>query len=202
MRKSLTSLFGAVTATAILAGCSQSNAGGVTVSTVSVTVSQTVTATVTETVTADAPEPSLPDEPSDAESTTATLPVAVDPCQLLTQAEATTLAGIELQPAVSAGAEGIPTLCQYTADPNGPVAQVQILTGDGVEKSLQIDRDVLFHEFTTVDGLGDEAFQEDNNIFVHKGANWAQINLVLLNDPADNVAPMQQAAQLMASRMP
>ena len=44
-------------------------------------------------------------------------------------------------------------------------------------------------------GIGDEADQEDGNIFIRKGDNWVDINLVKLNDPAQNVKPMQTAAK-------
>ncbi len=52
-----------------------------------------------------------------------------------------------------------------------------------------------------VSGIGDEAYQEENNIFVRVGSTWAQINLVLLNDPTANVDPLQQAARVMAGRL-
>ena len=109
---------------------------------------------------------------------------------------------MKLNAAVEAGAGGTQTLCQYTSDPNGPTAQVEVLTGDGAKKALDIDRDTLGHKFTTVPGIGDEADQEDDNIFIRKGTNWAEINLVLLNDPAQNVQPMQKAAKIIASRLP
>jgi hypothetical protein len=126
----------------------------------------------------------------------------IDPCKLLTQAEATTLAGVKVNAAVEAGAAGTQTLCQYTSDPSGPTAQVEIISGDGAKKELDIDRDTLGHPFTSVTGIGDEVDQEDGNIFIRKGDNWVDINLVKLNDPAENVKPMQTAAKIIAGLVP
>jgi hypothetical protein len=136
------------------------------------------------------------------QSTAAPAPArALNPCELLTRAEAETLAGTHLAAAVSAGADGTPTLCQYTGPPTGPTAQVEIIVGDGVVKELQIDRDSLKHPFRTIDGPGYVEYEEDDNIFVHKNQEWAQINLFLLNAPAQNRAPLATAAALVASRM-
>jgi hypothetical protein len=93
-------------------------------------------------------------------------------------------------------------MCQYTADPNGPTGQVEVFLGDGAKKSFDIDKDVLDHDFTSVPGIADEAQQEDGNIFLRKGTTWVQIRLVLLNDPAENVEPLQTAAKIVASRLP
>jgi hypothetical protein len=170
-------------------------------STKTVTATVTVTTTVTATASAPASAPAV-SPASAAGSEVASLPPVIDPCKLLTQAEATTLAGVKLNAAVEAGAAGTQTLCQYTSDPSGPTAQVEIITGDGAKKELDIDRDTLKHQFTSVPGIGDEADQEDGNIFIRKGDNWVDINLVKLNDPAQNVQPMQTAAKIIASRLP
>jgi len=171
-------------------------------STKTVTATVTVTTTVTATAGAPASAPAVSAPASAAGSEVASLPPVIDPCKLLTQAEATTLAGVKLNAAVEAGAAGTQTLCQYTSDPSGPTAQVEIITGDGAKKELDIDRDTLKHQFTSVPGIGDEADQEDGNIFIRKGDNWVDINLVKLNDPAQNVQPMQTAAKIIASRLP
>jgi hypothetical protein len=169
--------------------------------TVTATVTVTVTATTTASAPASAPSSAGP-AASAAGSEVASLPPVIDPCKLLTQAEASTLAGVKLNAAVEAGAAGTQTLCQYTSDPNGPTGQVEIIVGDGAKKELDIDRDTLGHTFTSVPGIGDEADQEDGNIFIRKGDNWVDINLVRLNDPAQNVQPMQAAAKIVASRLP
>jgi hypothetical protein len=126
---------------------------------------------------------------------------AAHPCSLLTQSEAETLAGTKLMAGIESGASDAKTLCQYVGPTTGPEAQVQVLVGDGAKKVLDIDRDVLKHPFTTLTGVGDEAYQEDDNVFIRKGATWASINLVLLNEPAQNVKPMQTAAREVARRL-
>lgn len=171
--------------------------------TATTTVTETVTETATETATAPASAPVVAGPASSAAgSEVASLPPVIDPCKLLTQAEASTLAGLKLNAAVEAGAAGTQTLCQYTSDPNGPTGQVEIITGDGAKKALDIDRDTLGHKFTSVSGIGDECDQEDDDIFIRKGDNWVDIDLVLLNDAAQNVQPMQTAAKIIAGRLP
>ena len=169
-------------------------------STKTVTATVTVTTTVTETATAPASAP-LSAAPASG-SEVVSLPPVIDPCSLLTQPEAETLAGVKLNPATEAGAAGTKTLCQYTSDPNGPTAQVEIIVGDGAKKELDIDRGTLSHKFTSVPEIGDEADQEDDSIFIRKGTNWVDLNLVLLNDPSQNVQPMQVAAKEIAARLP
>ena len=135
-------------------------------------------------------------------STGSAPPTAVEPCDLLTRAEAEHLAGTALQAGVAAGSNGTHTLCQYTGPTSGPTAQVEIFVGDGAKKMLDIDKDSLQHPFTTVAGIGDLCLQEDGNIFIRKNGQWASINLVLLNDPATNVKPLQDAAKIIAARLP
>ncbi len=195
MWRKLTPVVAMVGGVVAISGCSAS--------TKSAAATVTVTATATATVTAPASAPAVSAAPASAASSeVASLPPVIDPCKLLTQAEASTLAGAKLSAAVEAGAAGTQTLCQYTSDPNGPTAQVEVISGDGAKKELDIDRDTLGHKFTSVPGIGDEADQEDGNIFIRKGDNWVDINLVKLNDPAQNVQPMQTAAKIVASRLP
>jgi hypothetical protein len=126
---------------------------------------------------------------------------AEHPCSLLTQAEAESLAGTPLMAGIENGTGDTKTLCQYIGPTTGPLAQVQIFVGDGAKKMLDIDRDVLKHPFTTLTGIGDEAYQEDDSAFVRKGEIWASIELARLNDPAQNVRPMQSAVRELASRL-
>jgi hypothetical protein len=115
--------------------------------------------------------------------------------------EAGQLAGRTLQDGVASGPAGTPTMCQFTSDPNEPgVAQVTVQVGDGVKKYLDIDKDTLGHPFTQVDDLGDEAWQEDDAIFVRHGNLWIGITLVLLNDPAENAQPLRAAATIAVGR--
>ena len=127
----------------------------------------------------------------------------IDACDLLDLEEASALADYELQPAVGAGEDhGKHTECAYTRDPYaGGTAQVTLLVGDGAEKAFHVDRDALHHKFKQVPAIGDEAWEEDNAIFLRVGANWAAVELVLLNDPATNVQRIQQAAKIAAGRM-
>ena len=140
---------------------------------------------------------------SAAESSAPAAPKKLDACALLTKAEAEALAGTPLDPAVPAGAAGSGdiTLCQFTGPTTGPTAQVEVFVGDGAKKQLDIDKDNLMHAFTTVPGVGDQCLQEDDNIFVEKNGTWASINLVVLNDAAQNVVPLQTAIKLVASRL-
>lgn len=124
-----------------------------------------------------------------------------DPCTLLTQDEADQLGGRALQPAVSSGPPGEPTMCQFTSDPEEPgIAQVTVQVGDGVKKYLDIDKDTLGHAFDQLSELGDEAWLEENAIFVRKGDLWIGITVVLLNDPVENVEPLKAAAAIAVSR--
>jgi hypothetical protein len=156
----------------------------------------TVTRTITRTVTAQA-APSSDPEPSGfgAES----LP---DPCKLLPLADATTLAGTKLNAPTEAGPAGTQTACQYDGPVSGPEAQVDVFVGDGAQQQLKIDRDNLHHKFTSISGIGDECDLEDDFAFVRKDGMWASINLVLLDDPAQNTTRLTAAARTLASNMP
>ena len=184
-------------ATLALAGCASTVAGTPAIP------PETVTATVTVTA---APAGSAASSPIGATSSAApairTDPLTTpDPCTLLTLDEAGQLAGRTLQTGVASGPAGTPTMCQFTSDPNEPgVAQVTVQVGDGVKKYLDIDKDTLGHPFTQVDDLGDEAWQEDDAIFVRHGSLWIAITLVLLNDPAENAAPLRAAATIAVGR--
>ncbi len=136
---------------------------------------------------------SSPQEEPPSEAPAAALP---DPCTLLSKADAELLARTPLEDAVPA-----PQSCTYSGPVTGPVAQVEIYVGDGAKKMLDIDRDDLGHPFTDVPGIGDEALLEDGAIFFRTGTVWVAIRLVLLNDPAENVEPLQAAARTAAGRM-
>lgn len=82
----------------------------------------------------------------------------------------------------------------------GPTAQVEVFVGDGAKKFLDTDRDTLGHAFTSVPGIGDEAYEEENVIFFNKGGTWVSIRLTLLNDPVLNKVPLETAAKTAAGR--
>lgn len=132
-----------------------------------------------------------------ADGPTGALP---DACTLLTLQEATKLAGTPLDPATPAGQGEEVTLCQYTGPTSGPVAQVEVYVGDGAKKILDIDRQ-LQHTITPLPATGDEAYEEDGNVFVRKGEVWAAVRLVRLNDPAENRDPLRAAAAIVVGRL-
>ena len=146
----------------------------------------------TDVAVTDAPaSPDVTPEPSVA--------AAVDPCSLLTLAEARALVGGIKVPA--GGPEGDPpTRCVWPTPTSGEVGQVEIDIGDGAAKTLDIDRQ-LGHELTAVPSLGDEAWLEPDTVFVRVGGTWTAIHLVILNDPTENDAHLLKAAALVASRL-
>jgi hypothetical protein len=125
---------------------------------------------------------------SEATTTTAATKAAAlpDPCVLVSQAQAQTLV-VPTLPAGEKSGSGADTMCQYTSDPNGPTAQVSVFVGDGAKKALDIDKDSLQHDFTQPTGIGDEAWLESGNIFFRKGTTWAEISVVDLDDPPEQV---------------
>lgn len=142
------------------------------------------------------PSAAMPtDTPADS-----TLPPPIDPCSLISQSEANALAGAPLGAGIASG-NPVPTECMWTAPPTASVGQVQIDVGDGAKKSYDIDHDALKHDFTTVPGLGDEAYAESDAIFFRSGTTWVAIHLVLLNDPAQNAARLVTLAKLVAGRI-
>jgi hypothetical protein len=124
----------------------------------------------------------------------------VDACALVTLEDAQTLAGTPLDPGMAAPPENPTATCTYTGPVTGPTAQVEIFAGPGAKKALDIDRD-LGHVLTPVAGLGDEAYAEENNIFWLQDGVWYQIRLVLLNEPAQNVAPLETLARKVSAAL-
>jgi hypothetical protein len=123
-----------------------------------------------------------------------------DACTLLTLQEATKLAGTTLDPATPAGPGEAVTLCQYTGPTSGPTAQVEVYVGDGAKQILDTDRRIG-HTVNPLPATGDEAYEEDGNVFMRKGEVWAAVRLVRLNDPAENRDPLRVAATTVAGRL-
>ncbi len=119
----------------------------------------------------------------------------IDPCALVSQQEAEALTKTPLDPA-----KRVRGTCTYTGPVTGPTAQVEVFTGDGVTNYLNTDRE-LGHEFRTLAGLGDEAYAEDEAVFLRKGQMWVAIRLVRLNDPAENRKPLEELARKVADRL-
>lgn len=121
-------------------------------------------------------------QPADTTSapTTAAPSGPPDPCKLVTVDQVSNLVQVTVLPGVNVG-KGDDLMCQYLAPPDGPTAQVEIFTGGGAHKSFQIDHDTLGHDFTKLDGIGDEAWLEADNVYLRKGSTWAQVNVVALD---------------------
>ncbi len=130
-----------------------------------------------------------------AETTEPALPVEIDACTLLTQAEAETLAGTPLDPPYAG-----PGSCTWPGPVTGPTAQVEIYLGDGAQKILEIDRQ-LEHVFTEVPGLGAEAWAEDGMVFALVEGTWIGVRLVLLSDPAEYNPRLEEATRIAAGRL-
>jgi len=141
------------------------------------------------------PAPATADAAEEAPSPTAAAAADVDPCALVTKAEAEKLAGTPLE-------DGVPVreTCTYSGPVTGPTAQVEVYVGDGAKKMLDIDRD-LGHAFEEVSGAGDEAYVEDGAVFVNKGGTWVAIRLVRLDDPAKYREPLADVARTVAGRL-
>lgn len=127
-----------------------------------------------------------------AGSTSVPLPPA---CSLLSRGEAEQLASIRLQPASDGGDS-----CIYNSYPTDTSASVQIFVGNDVPRAMRVDR-ALHHAFRKVSGLGDEAYEEQWNVFARKGTVWVFINLVRLDDWAKYRQPLERAAALALSRV-
>jgi len=142
------------------------------------------------------PEPSELSSPSaQPEMTFAVL----DACAILPKNEAEKIAGTPLDPGL-AGNPLNPS-CMYTGPVTGPLGQVSIFIGDGAKKTYDIDVQ-LHHEFAPVPGVGDEAYLENNAIFFRRGTTWVAIELVRLNDPAENAKPLVDAAKAVVAKLP
>jgi hypothetical protein len=121
----------------------------------------------------------------------------IDICGLVTHDEAEALVKTPLEAAVAE-----PGRCAYTGPASGPVAQVEVYVGDGAMKFLDIERDAG-QVLTPISDLGDEAYAEPEvgSIFFQKSGTWVAIHLVLLNDPAENVQPLEALARNVAARI-
>jgi len=126
---------------------------------------------------------------------TTTAAPTIAPCDALTKAEADKIAGLTLQ-----AGNAVEQTCTYTAPVDGPTGQVEIYLGEGAKSYLDVDRQIG-HTFEPVPGLGDEAFYEEDTVFFRKGQTWVAIQLVRTNDPAENKAPLIDAAKVVAGRL-
>lgn len=119
----------------------------------------------------------------------------VDPCVLVTRADAETLAATKLDPAVK-----LNETCTYSGPVTGPTAQVQVFVGPGSKKQLDLEKE-LGHALKKLSGVGDEAYAAEASVFVRKGTLWVSVELVRLNDPAENVDRLAGVAKIVAGRL-
>jgi hypothetical protein len=118
-----------------------------------------------------------------------------NPCKLLSRTEVQALIQLKVQAPDNYG-----TSCSWVADFNGPSGQVQIFLDTTTPRALRIDRK-LHHRFRSIRGIGDQAFEEDWNIFVRKGPVWMYLSLVKTDDPGLYAKRLERAARLAVSRI-
>ncbi|WP_018505534.1 hypothetical protein [Parafrankia discariae] len=118
-----------------------------------------------------------------------------DACSLVTGPEAEKLAGTPLSSPVS-----LAETCTYTAPPSGPTAQVEVFVGETAANYLAAERGTG-HDLRPLSGIGDEAYLEDQGVFVNKAGFWVSIKLVRSNDPAENNGPLEELARTVAGRI-
>ena len=191
------------------AGCNASTPAAVT-ATVTVSATTTTVATTTVTQAAPAAEPTgepdvdgggLESGPAESSAQESAIPglesegADVDPCALVTLADAQKLAATKLDPA-----DKIQQTCTYSGPVSGPTAQVQVFVGPGSKKQLDIER-TLGHPLRKLSGVRDEAWAGEAAVFVRKGQLWASVELVRLNEPAENAPRLEQLAAVVAGRL-
>lgn len=174
-----------------LAGCGGASPGTPSPMQV-VTAEPTVAVTPAPTV-ASTPEPmataSIEPTPS---------PAPPDPCQIISQAEAEKLAGRDLRSPLPEGKP--PVRCVWPTPLTGSVAQVEIDLGDGAQKFLDIERK-LDHALDPVPGLGDEAYVENDTVFVRTGSTWFSIHLIGHSSSDAYRQPLENLARVVLSRL-
>ena len=150
------------------------------------------------------PSPTLPPvTPTPAQVVTpsavapATMAAALDPCALLTEADASAFLGITVLPGQPSNPDN--PSCTYNTPTTGPTAQLAIYLGDGAKKFYDIDKQ-LQHAFTPVPDLGDEAYAEANGIFFRQGELWVGISFLLL-DTKDHSQKLAELARTVSSRL-
>lgn len=127
-------------------------------------------------------------EPGTTSSTATATPQA---CELVSKEQADTVLGTTLLDGLAVDNSDVNS-CTYPGDPNGPTAQFEIFVGPGAKKNYDIDNDTLHHTFTDVPGLGDEAHEEEYELFFRKGATWVALRVTSL-DPWSTFQPRAEA---------
>ncbi|MEV0036974.1 hypothetical protein [Streptomyces sp. NPDC050804] len=151
--------------------------------------------------TADAlPSPTVPverppEESAQSPSEPSKSPVAAgDPCGIVSQEEAETLADSKLNPA-----EPLAETCTYTGLASGPSAQVEVYVGDSARNYLDAERGIG-HELSPLSGVGEEAYLEDGSVFFRTSGQWISIRLVRSVPPEETREPLEDLARTVAAR--
>ncbi|RKN50878.1 hypothetical protein [Micromonospora endolithica] len=147
--------------------------------------------------TAGVPDAVPPDPVDTGEAPEAAVSPDLDPCAVVTEAEAERLAGTPLD-----GPRTAPSACTYTGPAGGPTAQVEVYLGAGAKKQLDIERE-LGHELRTLAGVGDEAYlwPDGAMVFVNRAGRWVSVRLVTLDDPARHRTSLTDLAATVAGRI-
>jgi hypothetical protein len=123
-------------------------------------------------------------------------PDTINPCHLVTKAEADTVAGTKTLPPVR-----VRSLCTFATPTTGAVGQLEVYVGDGAKQQFDIDKIKLQHAFTKVAGIGDEAWAEDANMFFRVGGIWVSLRVTRL-DSVDTAPLLKQLAAIVVGRLP
>ncbi len=151
--------------------------------------------------TAAAPSISSSGEVTTAAASTTQPQKVLSSCAILTQAQAATLAATAVAAGVESGQPG-ESMCQYISDPNGPTAQISVFVGPGAKKQLDIDKGTLKHDFTTLAGVGDEAYLEPGDMFIRKGTQWVSVDVVAIDEADTQVAAgLKAIAPVIVSKL-
>jgi hypothetical protein len=147
----------------------------------------------------DTTAPAATAAPASSTTTAAPARTEFDACELLSQEQADAVMGQSLQTGVPSGPPDDHS-CTYTGPPEGSVAQIELFVGPGAKKFLDIDKD-LDHEFTPVEGIGDEAEIEEGALFFRVGTTWAAIRIVTLDEWATYQPRVEALAREIAAEM-
>lgn len=119
----------------------------------------------------------------------------VDPCSLVTKAEADKISGVTLQ-----APSRVEQTCTFASPTSGSPGQLEVYVGDGAKKFYDIDRVDLGHKFQTVPNVADEAHVEDGAIFFRSGGIWIGLRLLRL-DEVDTRPLLGQLARIAVGRI-
>ncbi len=155
-----------------------------------------------------APKPAPPATKEDPKTTPAgkeILPppdlTKLEPCKVLTHAEAEKLAQTPLDKGV-VGADLESPSCTYNGPTTGPSAQVGLVVGPGAKKYFEIDKSL--GKRPRLEGLADEAYTyaESYRVYFRKDSTWVVMSLVRLEDHPYYMKTLVSLAHTVAARLP